>query len=284
MPLPLFMPTHHPPLFQQALDVLEPLLQKMNHNFSTVPKASQESLQKLMEANLPPSFSKDFVSKKEIPTPPPESILRDDRVEKLEALRAEALVCQRCPHLVESRTQVVFGVGNPYAELMFVGEAPGEEEDLRGEPFVGKAGELLTKILLAMDYTREEIFIANILKCRPNMPAGVSGNRKPKPEEMSTCIPWLIKQIELIKPRVLVAWGSTAMEGLLGTSMLMREARGRWFDFQNIPLMVTYHPAYLLRNQSLSEKRKVWEDMLQVLEKLERPISIKQREFFLPKP
>ena len=101
---------------------------------------------------------------------------------------------------------------------------------------------------------------------------------------MSTCIPWLIKQIELIKPRVLVAWGSTAMEGLLGTSMLMREARGRWFDFQNIPLMVTYHPAYLLRNQSLSEKRKVWEDMLQVLEKLERPISIKQQQFFLPKP
>jgi DNA polymerase len=278
------MPSKNPPLFQHALDVVEPLLQRMNQNFSTVPQASKQSLQKLIEANLPPSFSKDFVPKKGALTSPPESTLRDDRVEKLALLRAEALVCTRCPHLVESRTQVVFGVGNPYAELMFVGEAPGEEEDLRGEPFVGKAGELLTKILLAMDYTREEIFIANILKCRPNMPAGVSGNRKPKPEEMSTCIPWLIKQIELIKPRVLVAWGSTAMEGLLGTSMLMREARGRWFDFQNIPLMVTYHPAYLLRNQSLSEKRKVWEDMLQVLEKLERPISIKQQQFFLPKP
>jgi DNA polymerase len=277
------MPSNPPPLFQQALDVVEPLLQRMNQNFSTVPLATKQSLQKLIEANLPPSFSKDFVPpKKNLPSPPA-APLHDDRVEKLEALRAEALICTRCPHLVESRTQVVFGVGNPYAELMFVGEAPGEEEDIRGEPFVGKAGELLTKILLAMDYTREEIFIANILKCRPNMPAGVSGNRKPKPEEMSTCIPWLIKQIELIKPRVLVAWGSTAMEGLLGTSMLMREARGRWFDFQNIPLMVTYHPAYLLRNQSLSEKRKVWEDMLQVLEKLERPISIKQREFFLPK-
>lgn len=277
------MPSTPPPLFQQALDIVEPLLQRMNQNFSTVPLATKQSLQKLIEANLPPSFSKDFLPpKKNLPSPPALP-LHDDRVEKLEALRAEALICTRCPHLVESRTQVVFGVGNPYAELMFVGEAPGEEEDLRGEPFVGKAGELLTKILLAMDYTREEIFIANILKCRPNMPAGVSGNRKPKPEEMSTCIPWLIKQIELIKPRVLVAWGSTAMEGLLGTSMLMREARGRWFDFQNIPLMVTYHPAYLLRNQSLSEKRKVWEDMLQVLEKLERPISIKQREFFLPK-
>ncbi|KAB2642231.1 MAG: uracil-DNA glycosylase, partial [Verrucomicrobia bacterium] len=172
----------------------------MNQNFSTVPLATKQSLQKLIEANLPPSFSKDFVPpKKNLPSPPA-APLHDDRVEKLEALRAEALICTRCPHLVESRTQVVFGVGNPYAELMFVGEAPGEEEDLRGEPFVGKAGELLTKILLAMDYTREEIFIANILKCRPNMPAGVSGNRKPKPEEMSTCIPWLIKQIELIKP------------------------------------------------------------------------------------
>ena len=184
---------------------------------------------------------------------------------------------------MEGRTQVVFGVGNPYAELFFVGEAPGEEEDLRGEPFVGRSGALLTKILQAMGYAREEIYIANILKCRPNMPPQVSGNRKPKPEEMSTCIPWLQQQIELIKPRVLVAWGATAMEGLLGSSMLLREARGRWFDFLNIPLMVTYHPAYLLRNQTLAEKRKVWEDMLQVLKKLERPISAKQRAFFLEK-
>ena len=272
-----------PDLFQQAIDAVEPLLRSMNENFSPLPTASKPSLHKLVQAILPPSFSKDFSPSKQVPSPLPLAHLEDDRVERLAALRLEALACTRCPHLVQSRTQVVFGVGNPYAELFFVGEAPGEEEDLRGEPFVGRSGELMTKILHAMDYTREEIFIANILKCRPNTPPGVSGNRKPKPEEMSTCIPWLKKQIDLIKPRVLVAWGATAMEGLLGTSMLLREARGRWFDFQNIPLMVTYHPAYLLRNQSLSEKRKVWEDMLQVLERLERPISAKQRNFFLEK-
>ncbi|MFZ4116610.1 MAG: uracil-DNA glycosylase [Chthoniobacterales bacterium] len=277
------MPIKNPPLFQQALDAVEPLLRGMNQNLSTLPKASQQSLQKFIQASLPPSFSKDFIPKKSTSLPVPGDHLQDGRVEKLALLRTQALACTRCPHLVKSRTQVVFGVGNPYAEVMFVGEAPGEEEDLRGEPFVGKAGELLTKIIHAMDYSREEIFIANILKCRPNMPPGVSGNRKPKPEEMSTCIPWLIQQIELIKPRVLVAWGSTAMEGLLGKTMLMREARGRWFEFQHIPLMVTYHPAYLLRNQSLGEKRKVWEDMLQVLEKLDRPISAKQYNFFLPK-
>lgn len=271
------------PEFQQALETVEGLLRNMNKNFSTSPKASQSSVQKLLQATLPPSFSKDFLPKKNVILSPVPSHLQDDRIEKLAALRERALACERCPHLVKSRTQVVFGVGNPYADLMFVGEAPGEEEDLRGEPFVGKAGQLLTKIIQAMDYQREEIFIANVLKCRPDMPAGVSGNRKPKPEEMSTCLPWLIEQIELIKPRVLVAWGTTAMEGLLGKTILMREARGRWFDFHQIPLMVTYHPAYLLRNQSLSEKRKVWEDMLQVLEKLDRPISAKQRQFFLSK-
>ncbi len=275
------MSSQHSLLFKQALEAVEPLLSSMNHNFSKAPKASQTSLQQLMKATLPPSFSQDFIPPKSAPLILPHN--QDGRVEKLALLRAEALACTRCAHLVEGRTQVVFGVGNPYAELFFVGEAPGEEEDLRGEPFVGRSGALLTKILQAMGYAREEIYIANILKCRPNMPPQVSGNRKPKPEEMNTCIPWLQQQIELIKPRVLVAWGATAMEGLLGSSMLLREARGRWFDFLNIPLMVTYHPAYLLRNQTLAEKRKVWEDMLQVLKKLERPISAKQRAFFLEK-
>jgi uracil-DNA glycosylase family 4 len=275
------MSSQHSLLFEQALEAVEPLLSSMNHNFSKAPKASQTSLQKLVQATLPPSFSQDFIPPQSVPLILPHN--QDGRVEKLALLRAKALACTRCAHLVEGRTQVVFGVGNPYAELFFVGEAPGEEEDLRGEPFVGRSGALLTKILQAMGYAREEIYIANILKCRPNMPPQVSGNRKPKPEEMSTCIPWLQQQIELIKPRVLVAWGATAMEGLLGSSMLLREARGRWFDFLNIPLMVTYHPAYLLRNQTLAEKRKVWEDMLQVLEKLERPISAKQRTFFLEK-
>jgi DNA polymerase len=197
-----------------------------------------------------------------------------------EALRGAALVCVRCPHLAKARTQVVFGVGNPKAELMFVGEAPGADEDAQGEPFVGRAGQLLTKIIQAMGFRREDVYIANVLKCRPDMPRGVSGNRKPTPKEMSTCLPWLERQIDFIKPRVMVALGATAVEGLLGATTPVSKVRGRWLDFRGIPVMVTYHPAYLLRNQSTSEKRKVWEDMLQVLERLGKPITAKQRKFF----
>ncbi len=176
---------------------------------------------------------------------------------------------------------MVFGVGNPEAELMFVGEAPGADEDAQGEPFVGRAGQLLTRIIETMGFTRQSIYIGNVLKCRPNMPAGTSGNRKPRPEEMSTCLPWLREQIAIIRPRVLVALGATAAEGLLGETRPMKELRGKWLEYENTPTLVTYHPAYLLRNQSLQEKRKVWEDMLLVLEKLGHPISKKQRGYFL---
>jgi DNA polymerase len=206
------------------------------------------------------------------------------KAERLEAMRGPTLVCTRCPHLARSRTQVVFGVGNPDAELMFVGEAPGEDEDLQGEPFVGKAGQLLTKIISAMGFEREQVYIGNVLKCRPDMPAGQSGNRKPRGDEMQTCLPYLRQQIEIIEPRAIVALGATAMEGLLGETQPMARLRGNWHRFAEIPLMATYHPAYLLRNQSLGEKRKVWEDMLLVLEKLEKPITEKQRGFFLSKP
>ena len=163
---------------------------------------------------------------------------------------------------------------------MFVGEAPGADEDLQGEPFVGRAGQLLTKIIEAMDFTRDDIYIANVLKCRPDMPSGESGNRKPRTDEMATCLPWLEEQIRLIHPKVIVALGATAVEGLLGDTSPMRDLRGRWLDFQSTPVMVTYHPAYLLRNQSIGEKRKVWEDMLLVLEKLGKTITSKQRRFF----
>jgi DNA polymerase len=206
-----------------------------------------------------------------------------DKAARLAALRGPVLACTKCPHLVKSRTQVVFGVGNPDAALMFVGEAPGEDEDKQGEPFVGKAGQLLTKIIETMGLSRDEVYIGNVLKCRPDMPPGESGNRKPKPAEMETCLPYLRQQIDIIQPRVLVALGATAMEGLLGETQPMNKLRGRWHEFGCIPLMATYHPAYLLRNQSLSEKRKVWEDMLLVMERLAMPISVKQRNFFLPK-
>lgn len=267
--------------FQEALDAALPILQGMKKSLRKQPAATLSSLERLSAvdpvkyppASVPPSDHRPITA----------SPTDDGRLEKLEELKGRILSCTRCPNLVSSRTQVVYGVGNPYADLLFVGEAPGEEEDLRGEPFVGKAGQLLTKIIAAMEYTREEIFIANILKCRPDMPPGESGNRKPKPAEMATCLPWLTQQIELIKPKVIVALGLTAVEGLLGEPRTMRDVRGKWLDYHGVPLMPTYHPAYLLRNQTLAEKRKVWEDMLLVLEKLGRPISARQRSYFLEK-
>jgi DNA polymerase len=197
------------------------------------------------------------------------------------ALRERALACVKCPHLASSRKNVVFGVGSIDAQLMFVGEAPGADEDEQGEPFVGKAGQLLTKIIQATGLSRADVYIANILKCRPDTPGQSAGNRKPKPEEMATCIPYLHEQIDLIRPRVIVALGATAVEGLLGKTLGITKLRGAWKMYRGTPLMPTYHPAYLLRNQAMSEKRKVWEDMLAVMEKLEMPVTEKQRNYFL---
>ena len=196
-------------------------------------------------------------------------------------LRGRAAVCQKCPHLAASRKNVVFGVGDIHSPLMFVGEAPGADEDEQGEPFVGKAGQLLTKIIETMGFTRQSVYIANILKCRPDTPGQASGNRKPTAVEMKTCLPYLLEQMDLIQPKAIVALGATAVEGLLGKSGGITKMRGNWQEYRGISLMPTYHPAYLLRNQALTEKRKVWEDMLQVLEKLGRPISEKQQQFFL---
>jgi DNA polymerase len=198
-----------------------------------------------------------------------------------DALRERAMSCVKCPHLAASRKNVVFGVGNIDSPLMFVGEAPGADEDEQGEPFVGKAGQLLTRIIEAMGLKRSDVYIANILKCRPDTPGQSAGNRKPRPEEMETCIPYLHEQIDLIKPKVLVALGATAVEGLLGKTQGITKLRGHWQEYRGTPLMPTYHPAYLLRNQAMGEKRRVWEDMLQVMEKLEMPISAKQKNFFL---
>lgn len=197
------------------------------------------------------------------------------------ALRTRVLACVKCPNLATSRKSVVFGVGNIDSPLMFVGEAPGADEDEQGEPFVGKAGQLLTKIIETMALQRSDVYIANILKCRPDTPGQSAGNRKPTPAEMETCIPYLHEQIDLIKPKVLVALGGTAVEGLLGKTVGITKLRGTWQAYRGIPLMPTYHPSYLLRNQAHMEKRRVWEDMLQVMEKLEMNISPKQRNFFL---
>jgi DNA polymerase len=175
----------------------------------------------------------------------------------LAALRVEiGPDCQRCKLHRLGRTQVVFGVGNPDADLMFVGEAPGGDEDIQGEPFVGRAGQLLTKIIEAIGMTREQVYIANVIKCRP------PGNRNPEPDEVEQCEPFLFRQIDSIKPKVIVALGKFAAQSLLRTADPITRIRGREYRYREAILMPTYHPAFLLRNPSA--KREVWEDMKRV--------------------
>src|SRR5688572_4151214 len=193
----------------------------------------------------------------ESPSPTVAPMSPEAKAAAFASLRERAMACVKCEHLASSRKNVVFGVGNINAELMFIGEAPGADEDEQGEPFVGKAGQLLTKIIETMGLQRGDVYIGNILKCRPDMPPGSSGNRKPTPAEMQTCIPYLHEQIDLIRPKVLVALGGTAMEGLLDKTGITK-LRGHWHTYRGIPLMPTYHPSYLLRNQALHEKRRVW--------------------------
>jgi DNA polymerase len=216
-----------------------------------------------------------------VAAPPGPALSAEAKAAAFAELQQRAMACVKCPHLASARQNVVFGVGSPDAELMFIGEAPGADEDAQAEPFVGKAGQLLTKIIQAMGLTRDQVYIGNILKCRPDTPGQAAGNRKPTPEEMQTCIPYLHEQIDLIRPKVIVALGGTAVEGLLGKTIGITRLRGNWRTYRGTPLMPTYHPAYLLRNQSPLEKRRVWEDMLQAMERLGLPISAKQRAFFL---
>ncbi len=172
---------------------------------------------------------------------------------------------------------------------MFVGEAPGAEEEVQGEPFVGPAGQLLTKMILAMGLKREDVYIGNIMNWRPEMPLNASGiqygNRAPSEDEMHYCLPYLQAQIDIVKPELLVALGATAAHGLLGTGAFkaLGEVRGRWHEFAGKPLMITYHPSYILRNQSNRSKRMIWEDLLKVMERAKLTISEKQRGYFLDK-
>jgi uracil-DNA glycosylase len=178
----------------------------------------------------------------------------------LESVREELGDCRRCK-LHERRTNIVFGVGNPQARLIFVGEGPGEDEDLQGEPFVGRAGQLLTKMIEAMGLKREDVYICNVVKCRP------PENRQPQPDEISTCRPFLEKQIDRIKPEIIVALGTHAAQTLLNTTEKISALRGRFHRYRNnILLMPTFHPSYLLR--SPEKKKEVWEDMKTVLTKL----------------
>jgi uracil-DNA glycosylase len=176
-----------------------------------------------------------------------------NQAEALAVIRADIGDCTRCKLHGQGRRQIVFGVGNPDADLMFVGEAPGADEDIQGIPFVGRAGQLLTKIIEAIDLKREDVYIANVIKCRP------PGNRNPEPDEVETCEPFLFQQIDIIKPKVIVALGKFGAQTLLRTLDPISRLRGRVYNFRGAKLVPTFHPAYVLRNPS--SKREVWEDM-----------------------
>jgi len=178
-----------------------------------------------------------------------------------DALRVEAEACTKC-RLAGTRKNVVFGVGNPHADLMFVGEAPGRDEDLQGEPFVGRAGQLLTDIIKAMKLTRDDVYIANVIKCRP------PENRNPEPDELDACRPFIRRQVELIQPKVIVTLGRFGLQSLTEKGYGISAVRGQWLDYNGIKLMPTYHPAYLLRNPAA--KKEVWADMKKVMAELEK--------------
>jgi DNA polymerase len=194
------------------------------------------------------------------PAPAPEQ-RSEPPLEQLRRIRAELGECQRCG-LAQGRTRLVFGAGSPEAELMFIGEAPGHDEDLQGEPFVGAAGQLLSKMIEAMGLRREEVYIANIIKCRP------PGNRDPLPEEVARCEPFLREQIAAIAPRIIIAMGNHAAKTLLRTELGITRLRGRFHTYQGVPLRPTFHPAYLLRNAE--QKRPAWEDLKAVMAEMDR--------------
>ena len=240
--------------------------------FSSVSSNSSQSASEVTEAQ-----TSDNVG-----TPPVVTLPSGTKAEQWAWLKARVLSCPNCLKHVPEGRKPVFGSGNLDADIFFCGEAPGAEEEEQGEVFVGRAGQLLTKIIEAMGLRRSEVYIGNIMNWRPETPNRI-GNRPPTQEEMRFCLPYLIGQVEIVRPKVLVALGLTAVNGLLGydANRKMRDCRGHWFEFHKIPLLVTYHPSYLLRNGTSASKRMVWEDMLCVMKFLKMPISEKQEGYFL---
>lgn len=219
--------------------------------------------------------------------PPPPQIRVPESGSKAERLAAVAAQMQAdpvCQKHLHKEKNLVFGDGNPDSPVFFCGEAPGAEEETQGIPFVGPAGQLLDKIIAATGLSRRDVYIGNIMKWRPEMPTLV-GNRPPTPEEMAYCLPYVVAQIEIIRPKVIVALGLTAVNGLLGNdpNRKMGAIRGKQFDFHGVPVIPTYHPSYLLRNGTAKSKRMVWEDFLVMMRVLGMPISEKQQNYFLPK-
>jgi uracil-DNA glycosylase family 4 len=183
--------------------------------------------------------------------------------EQLDKLRDVVAHCRNCRHLVLTRTQTVFGIGNPDAEFMFVGEAPGRDEDRRGEPFVGRAGKFLTEVIRLMGFARDDVYIANVLKCRPD---AAEGNRKPTPEEMEVCLPYLMAQIGVVQPKVIVALGATAMEGLFGEPCAITRVRGHVHHLDKLPVVPTFHPSFVIRKPTEENREYIWRDVCRAME------------------
>ncbi len=205
----------------------------------------------------------------EQPARPGSTLTREERQDALAALARRVAQCTRCPALAAARTQTVFGVGALDPEVCFIGEAPGADEDRQGEPFVGAAGQLLNRIIAACGMKREDVYICNILRCRP------PGNRTPLPDEAANCREYLDETLDLVRPRYICCLGACAAQNLLGTTLSVGKLRSRFFDYRGITVMVTYHPAYLLRNEAA--KKDVWEDMKRLLARMGKPVPTTNR-------
>ena len=226
-------------------------------SLSPQPEQQEEMTAKVV---MPAAAEEDMF---EAVTTKPESGITDP-AKALRIIREDLGDCIRCKLHKLGRKQIVFGVGNPRAELMFVGEGPGADEDEQGEPFVGRAGQLLNNMIKAMGLRREDVYIANVVKCRP------PGNRTPERDECDTCSPFLLRQIAVIKPKVIVALGAVAAKTLLAINASMSDLRGRWYDFRRTKLAVTYHPAFLLRDPR--QKKEAWKDLQMVMKELDLPL------------
>lgn len=209
---------------------------------------------------MTPSSRTVSIPEEDLFAPPKPEAAIDDPAKALCMIREDLGDCTRCRLHKQGRKQIVFGVGNPSADLMFIGEAPGADEDQQGEPFVGRAGQLLNNMIKAMGLRREDVYIANIIKCRP------PGNRTPERDECDTCSPFLMRQIAVIQPKVIVALGAVAAKTLLAINAPMSEFRGHWYDFRGTKLAVTYHPAFLLRDPR--QKKEAWKDLQMVMKEL----------------
>lgn len=278
----------------QTLDSLSGLLNKNSpkpedSNSSSPVKAKSSLISERLKPESKPTentkSSKSNLNSELLPSPKDFELPEGEREFQWRWLKKRVLDCDICNKQLKPGKKLVFGTGNLEADLFLCGEAPGAEEEEEGLPFVGRAGQKLNDILSAMNISRDQVYISNIVNFRPPHEMKL-GNRPPRPDEIKFCLPYLEAQIDIVKPRVILALGKTAATGLIGPDKVsnMKAVRGKWWNFKDTPLLVTYHPSYLLhRENDLGPKRAVWEDMLMIMERLEIPISQKQKLYFTPK-